>query len=53
MQIYTFEHGYSGIKGTEYIVLLLMSVAVYEVRGENEGRLFQDKIQACRHITEC
>jgi len=27
-----------------------MSVSVSEVYGKSEGKIFQDKIQACRHI---
>ena len=30
---------------------LLMSVAVGEVYGKSEGKIFQEKLQACWHVT--
>jgi len=39
------------MKGTELIVSLQMSVGLGEVCGKTEGEVFQNKIQACRHIT--
>jgi hypothetical protein len=30
-----------------------MVVAVSEVLSKSEGKIFQDKIEACRHIIEC
>jgi hypothetical protein len=39
------------MKGTEYIVSLQISVAVREVCGKSEGKILEDKILACRHIT--
>jgi len=47
----TVELGYNVIEGTEYTVSLLTGVALSEVYGESEGKIFQDKMQACRHIT--
>jgi len=30
-----------------------MSVTVNKVYGKGEGKVFQDKMQTCRHITWC
>jgi hypothetical protein len=30
-----------------------MSIAVREVYSKSEGKIYQDKIEACRYIIEC
>jgi hypothetical protein len=45
------ELGYDVIEGTEWFVSLWTRVALGEVYGKSEGKIFQHKIQACRHIT--
>jgi hypothetical protein len=48
---YTVELGYNDIEGTETFVSLQPSIAVSEVYSKSDGKIFQDKIQACRHMT--
>ena len=48
----TCEINYDVIEGTEKLSSLMI-VAVSEMYSKSEGKLFQDKIEACRRIIEC
>jgi len=45
------ELSYDVMEGNELIVSLQTSFCLGEVCGKIEGEVFQNKIQACRHIT--
>ena len=49
--IITVEAIYKIIEGTAQTLSSQTSVALSEVYGNSEGQIFQDKIQACRHVT--